>query len=146
MQWSAKDIGARHRSRDWSRRFARPDRRLSRVRDGHDCPGGGAERPGLRAAWDQDDCFEGFWEMARRAPMAPAQGTRASANTSGPDFTEAKSAGEIADPWGSAPNEENLFLLPDRLRKRTSPSEVRSSRLTWCLADTLFRRPEPSDL
>jgi hypothetical protein len=44
------------------------------------------------------------------------QGTRASANTSGPDFTWAKTAGEIAD-QRSAPNEENSFLLPDRFSK-----------------------------
>jgi hypothetical protein len=33
----------------------------------------------------------------RRASTAAALGTRASANTSGPDFTWAKIAGEIAD-------------------------------------------------
>jgi hypothetical protein len=54
-----------------------------------------------------------------------------------------KIAGEIAELRGSAPNEENWFLLPDRF---SSSSKGRSSRLTWCLADTLFRRPEPSDL
>jgi hypothetical protein len=42
--------------------------------------------------------------------------TRASANTSGPDFTWGFAAGEIAD-QRSAPNEENLFLLPDRFSK-----------------------------
>jgi hypothetical protein len=31
---------------------------------------------------------------------------------------------------GSAPNEENLFLLPDRFSKRKNPSKGRSSRLT----------------
>lgn len=31
---------------------------------------------------------------------------------------------------GSAPNEENLFLLPDRFSKERALSEVRSSRLT----------------
>jgi len=46
----------------------------------------------------------------------PALGTRASANTSGPDFTWSLEPGEIADRW-SAPNEENLFLLPDRFSK-----------------------------
>jgi hypothetical protein len=40
-----------------------------------------------------------------------------------------KIAGEIAD-LGSAPNEENLFLLPDRFSRRANPSEIRSSRLT----------------
>jgi hypothetical protein len=42
--------------------------------------------------------------------------TRASANTSGPDFTWSFAAGEIAD-QKSAPNEENLFLLRDRFLK-----------------------------
>jgi hypothetical protein len=46
-------------------------------------------------------------------------------------------------PQGSAPNEENLFLLPDRFQGANS-QKWRSSRLTWCLADTLFRRPEPA--
>jgi len=42
---------------------------------------------------------------------------------------------------------KNQFLLPDRFSvERLSSSKGRSSRLTWCLADTLFRRPEPSDL
>jgi hypothetical protein len=31
---------------------------------------------------------------------------------------------------GSAPNEENLFLLPDRFSKERTLSKVRSSRLT----------------
>jgi hypothetical protein len=44
------------------------------------------------------------------------RGTRASANTSGPDFTGALGPDEIAD-QRSAPNEENLFLLPDRFSR-----------------------------
>jgi hypothetical protein len=44
----------------------------------------------------------------------------------------------------SAPNEENLFLLPEGFLGANS-SKLRSGRLTWCLADTLFRRSEPSD-
>jgi hypothetical protein len=43
-----------------------------------------------------------------------AIGTRASANTSGPDFTWSRNPGEIADARIRT-NEENLFLLPDRL-------------------------------
>jgi hypothetical protein len=39
-------------------------------------------------------------------------------------------AGEIADPGGSAPNEENLFLLPDRVSKERTLLKGRSSRLT----------------
>src|SRR6266436_5152022 len=68
------------------------------------------------AAADQANCF---WRKDR-APSARGGRTRASANTSGPDSTESKTAaGETADlREGSAPNEESLFLLPDRLRRR----------------------------
>jgi hypothetical protein len=46
-------------------------------------------------------------------------GTRASANTSGPDFTGHRAIEPLdlrnCEPLlGFAPNEENLFLLPDR--------------------------------
>ena len=47
-------------------------------------------------------------------------GTRASANTSGPDFMEGFGPDEIAD-QRSAPNEENQFLLPDRFSKERTP-------------------------
>jgi hypothetical protein len=51
----------------------------------------------------------------------PANGTRASANTSGPDLDQAfgfyPGPDEIAEPLGSATNEENLFLLPDRFSR-----------------------------
>src|SRR3977135_3029114 len=54
-----------------------------------------------------------------------------------------KIAGEIAE-QRSAPNEEKLFLLPDRLFKKSETLlKIRYSRLTGCLADPLFRRPEP---
>src|SRR5258708_633646 len=54
----------------------------------------------------------------RSGTIRPRGRTRASANTSGPDSTESKTAaGETADlREGSAPNEESSFLLPDRLR------------------------------
>jgi hypothetical protein len=52
-------------------------------------------------------------EIESAGTIAAAQGTRASANTSGPDFTWAEDAGEIADPKIRT-NEESLFLLPDR--------------------------------
>jgi hypothetical protein len=41
------------------------------------------------------------------------RGTRASANTSGPDFIRALGPVKLRSK-DSAPNEENLFLLPDR--------------------------------
>jgi len=71
-------------------------------------------------------------------------GTRASANTSGSDFDrvpqkpepeaerlEARLALEpieIAEPVRSAPNEENLFLLPDCLSNRKLFSKLKSGR------------------
>ena len=51
--------------------------------------------PGLGATGDQDNHSDGFGGI--RAPALAARETRASANTSGPDFTWAKIAGEIAD-------------------------------------------------
>jgi len=72
--------------------------------------------PGLGATGDQDNHSEGFGGIQSAGASGAARGTRASANTSGPDFTWAKIAGEIADAR-SAPNEENLFLLPDRFRE-----------------------------
>ena len=53
---------------------------------------------------------------------------------------EAWRPGEIAELGRPAPNEENLFLLPDRFFEERTLSKGRSSRLTRCLADTLFRR------
>jgi hypothetical protein len=53
-----------------------------------------------------------FGKSTRRASTA-ALGTRASANTSGPDFTWAEKS-PVKLRKGSAPNEENCFLLPDR--------------------------------
>ena len=48
--------------------------------------------------------------------MPRPQGTRASANTSGPDSTlTARLLVKLQSrKTGAAPNEENLFLLPDR--------------------------------
>ena len=47
-------------------------------------------------------------------------GTRASANTSGPDFNRTLGPVKLRSK-DSAPNEENLFLLPDRLEERALP-------------------------
>jgi hypothetical protein len=55
-----------------------------------------------------------FGDAEIGAPVSAPMGTRASANTSGPDFTLGFEPDEIAD-QRSAPNEENLFLLPDRI-------------------------------
>jgi hypothetical protein len=43
--------------------------------------------PGCEAAGGQDDCFGGFWEAGAPGIVCPGRGTRASANTSGSDFT-----------------------------------------------------------
>jgi hypothetical protein len=53
--------------------------------------------PGLGATGDQDNHSEGFGGIQSAGASGAARETRASANTSGPDFTWAKIAGEIAD-------------------------------------------------
>jgi hypothetical protein len=61
------------------------------------------------------------------------RGTRASANTSGPDFSRALDPAKLRSK-DSAPNEENLFLLPDRFwkselsRKSIQPFDLMSRR------------------
>jgi hypothetical protein len=61
----------------------------------------------------------------------PWAGTRASANTSGPDPIDQEVAAGIADLKQSAPNEENLFFFcRTSFDQRERPCEVRSSRLT----------------
>jgi hypothetical protein len=42
-------------------------------------------------------CFRGFKDLARAGRYRHRQGTRASANTSGPDLNRALRPGEIAD-------------------------------------------------
>jgi len=58
----------------------------------------------------------------------PFRGTRASANTSGPDFNQALGPVKLRSK-DSAPSKKNSFLLPDRFGKANLP-ESRSSRLT----------------
>jgi len=53
--------------------------------------------PGLGATGDQDNHSDGFGGIQSAGAISAARETRASANTSGPDFTWAKIAGEIAD-------------------------------------------------
>jgi len=77
--------------------------------------------------------------------MGAAQGTRASANTSGPDFTLAKIAGEIATSR-SAPNEENLFLLPDRLSLERNSFENAIQPFDLMSRRHPLSSTEPSDL
>jgi hypothetical protein len=94
-----------------------PDHPLARaVIVGSPAPVHAKKAPGSEAVDGQDDSSQGIWEIGAQGIICPGQGTRASANTSGPDFTWGFGPGEIAD-HRSAPNEENLFLLPDRLRK-----------------------------
>jgi len=60
------------------------------------------EKAPARAADDQEPmigrCIFGFWEFRAPGTMCTGRGTRASANTSGSDFTQTRTAGEIADP------------------------------------------------
>jgi hypothetical protein len=84
--------------------------------------------PGCEAAGGQDDCFGGFWEADAPGIVCPGRGTRASANTSGSDFTWRLWAPVKLRTLRSAPNEESLFLLPDRSEERAP--RKRSSRLT----------------
>jgi hypothetical protein len=69
---------------------------------------------------------QAFWDFWGSEPQATTTrrlyGTRASANTSGPNLNRRKSAGEIADLWIRT-DEENFFLLPNRFSKRASPVE-----------------------
>jgi hypothetical protein len=70
---------------------------VSRTRRNARCSANGVDTPGLGATGDQDSHSDGFGENQWAGASGAAQGTRASANTSGPDFTWAKIAGEIAD-------------------------------------------------
>jgi hypothetical protein len=82
-----------------------------------------------RAADDQDKMNFGIWGFRAPGTMCTGRGTRASANTSGSDFTRTKTVGEIAD------------LKIHTVRRKTvssagpvfdgaSPSKLRSGRLT----------------
>jgi hypothetical protein len=50
-----------------------------------------------RALDDQNEMNFGFWRFRAPGTMCTGRGTRASANTSGSDFTRTKTVGEIAD-------------------------------------------------
>jgi hypothetical protein len=93
---------------------ARPDRRT--------------KNPGCEAAGGQDDCCGGYSKSGASDIICPGRGTRASANTSGSDFTWRLWAPVKLRTLRSAPNEESLFLLPDRSEERAP--RKRSSRLT----------------
>jgi hypothetical protein len=92
--------------------------------------------------------FFGIWGNQRAGAIGAAQGTRASANTSGPDFTWAKIAGEIADlkirterrklvssagpVFGRANSFENAIQPFDLMSRRhplssTEPSDLKSA-------------------
>ena len=112
---------------------------LARSKDGSGLRGTARERRTLsgtrkmacramRRRWSDQQCGE--FGQQRRAASAAARGTRASANTSGPDFTRSsKPIGALGPPvklriMRSAPNEENLFLLPDRFFERANSLEI----------------------
>jgi hypothetical protein len=76
-----------------------------------------------------DLVFQGIWKAAPgiRAPALRERGRR---RTRQDQIAPASIADEIAD-LRSAPNEENLFLLPDRFSERANSfRKIRSSRLT----------------
>ena len=90
-----------------------------------------------RASDDQDNSFErNFGQSRRRALSAPAQGTKASLRERGRRRTRQDQISLGQRPpvklrtSRSAPNEENLFLLPDRISERANSSKGRSDRLT----------------
>jgi hypothetical protein len=64
-------------------------------RPGHDASREAVARP--YNLWREQSHDLKDWGDQRAGASGAAQGTRASANTSGPDFTWAKIAGEIAD-------------------------------------------------
>jgi len=72
-------------------------------------------------------------KKARQPERKPFRGTRASANTSGPDSNRALGPVKLRSK-DSAPNEENPFLLPDRFweselaRKSIQPFDLMSRR------------------
>jgi hypothetical protein len=88
-----------------------------RVRQSDNHRGEGRGRRGAKAT------MSGIQGMTGRKPLRLERGRRRTRQDQIPPAK--KTTGEIADLKRSAPNEESLFLLPDRLRE-----EVRSSRLT----------------
>jgi hypothetical protein len=113
---------------DWNSGSSAGTRGRGRWVRGRPPPIDAQKTPGCEAAGGQDDCFGRYSGAGAPDIICPGRGTRASANTSGSDFTwRLWGPGEIAD-QRSAPNEESLFLLPDRSEERTP--RKRSSRLT----------------
>ena len=90
-------------------------------------------RPGLIAhrGWPEQSLGDLGIECARYASRAGFTERGRRRTRQDQISREAWRPGEIAELGRSAPNEENLFLLPDRFSiKRLSPSKGRSSRLT----------------
>jgi hypothetical protein len=79
--------------------------------------------PGGEAAGGQHDCCGGNSGAGAKGIICPGRGTRASANTSGSDFTWRLWAPVKLRTLRSAPNEESLFLLPDRSEERALESD-----------------------
>ena len=128
----------------FARTHVRAKRSLDRGRRAHSEPGRSACRTVVRAGQPEDEATRATsahdrapWrtlpgpEAADRQKQVLAiwgkgickasvpgskagSGTRASANTSGPDFIPGFGPVKLRTQWGSAPTEENLFPLPDR--------------------------------
>jgi hypothetical protein len=75
-----------------------------------------------------------LWDLGggnqRAGAIGAAQGTRASANTSGPDFTWAKIAGEIADLKIRTERRKLVSSARPAFVRANSFRKMRSSRLT----------------
>ena len=84
-------------------------------RPGHDAAAHRATRPGPSSTCDNPG-------KAKAPARAAAQGTRASANTSGPDFTWAEDAGEIADPKIRTERRKLVSSAGPILAERTLPN------------------------
>src|SRR4051812_34742117 len=65
---------------------------------------------GWRALDDQNEMDSGFWRFRAPGTMCTGRGTRASANTSGSDFTRTRTVGEIADLADPHRTKKNRFF------------------------------------
>ena len=101
------------------------------------CPGRDAMRaapptathPGLGATGDQDNHSDGFGGISAPA-LAARHRERGRRRTRQDQISLGQRLPVKLRISRSAPNEENLFLLPDRFSPERTPSKMRSSRLT----------------
>ena len=110
-----------------------PDRPLAGD-DGGDCRDDGSSRRETsrpRAGNDQINNLRGMGRSKAPGSKCAGFGERGRRRTRQDQTSRgAWRPGEIAELGRSAPNEENLFLLPDRFSKEPGSPKGRSSRLT----------------